>query len=150
MKKTTEERFWEKVDKSGSCWNWTASIYSNGYGKFSVDRNTVRAHRFSYELKHGQIPANLVIMHSCDNRLCVNPAHLSVGTQFDNVQDMIVKSRQTVGSARKDSKLTEAKILEIRAKYSSETYSQKDLADEYGVAQMTICNIVRRAVWKHI
>lgn len=97
-----EERFWAKVDKSDpdGCWIWTASTFTdrNGYGKFNaaippVSNKTVYAHRFSYEMTNGPIPDGLFVLHKCDNPPCVNPAHLHLGTQADNMREMVERGR---------------------------------------------------------
>lgn len=94
------ERFWLRVDKANGCWNWTGAISDTGYGSFTGDGGVdVSAHRFSYQLHNGPIPAGLVICHNCDNRACVNPAHLFLGTQQDNVDDMMKKGRYVSGQA---------------------------------------------------
>lgn len=99
--KTTKQRFWSKVDRNGPahpelgtrCWVWTASTAA-GYGNFCVRRPlNVGSHRFSWELSNGPIPEGLWVLHRCDNRRCVNPAHLFLGTAKDNVRDMIAKGR---------------------------------------------------------
>ena len=79
-----EGRFWSKVEKTSSCWNWIGAIGSAGYGNFGIDNRTYRAHRVSYEWLHGPIPAGLVIDHLCRNKRCVNPDHLEPVTDRVN------------------------------------------------------------------
>lgn len=106
-KRPLEERFWEKVQKTDDCWLWTGTKNRRGYGGFHVTtpsgRKTARAHRLSYEMHHRcSVPLGMEVMHSCDNPLCVNPAHLSVGTKADNMQDAARKGRVcTIGKSRK-------------------------------------------------
>lgn len=90
-------RFWSKVNKTEGCWLWTAGRFSNGYGVFYNGKSNTRAHRFSWALEHGEVPENLYVLHRCDNRRCVNPAHLFLGTAADNAIDMVNKGRSTRG-----------------------------------------------------
>lgn len=152
-----QDRFWQRVDKNGpnGCWNWTGAVNvaSGGYGviggKFYGERlvpigGAILAHRVSWMMANGNMPQSSdyhgwVVMHTCDNRLCVNPAHLMLGTQRANVHDMIAKKRDVrvpgkVGAAHKRAKLTDAQVAEIRAS----ELGTVDLAAKYGVQRSTI------------
>ncbi len=92
--RTLEERFWSKVDKSGECWIWTGATRTSGYGAFAVPPGRVRdAHRMSFELSGGEIPAGAFVCHHCDTPRCVRPGHLFIGTPADNTHDMVSKQR---------------------------------------------------------
>lgn len=92
---TTEDRFFSKIDKNSEngCWIWTGSKVSNRYGGMLVGHKHMLAHRYSYELHKGKIENDLYVCHKCDNGFCVNPDHLFLGTQKDNMCDMIKKGR---------------------------------------------------------
>jgi hypothetical protein len=89
------KRFWDKVEKTNTCWNWTGAKRS-GYGVIKINHKLISTHRFSYELHNGSIPNGLLVCHSCDNSLCVNPEHLFIGTYSDNMKDCRDKGRLIV------------------------------------------------------
>lgn len=101
--KPLAERFWEKVRKSDGCWEWTGSRNAAGYGKLSegaAGSPRLRAHRVSWELANGPVPAGLWVLHRCDNPPCVRPDHLWLGTRLDNMQDCARKGRINTHAAR--------------------------------------------------
>lgn len=86
-------RFYNKVNKTNSCWLWTGSLTGNGYGKINIDKKYISTHRLAWELVNGPIPEGMHICHTCDTRLCVNPEHLFLGTPKDNAMDREQKGR---------------------------------------------------------
>ncbi len=144
------ERFESKFNKTDKCWNWQKYKDSDGYGTFYMDKKFISAHRASYILYKGPILKDLLVLHSCDNRACVNPDHLWLGTAKDNSDDMVSKNRQTKGSNCHDSKLTEKQVLEIREKYTGKRGDLTNLGKEYGIGKGRVFKIIKRLTWKHI
>lgn len=150
---TMEERFFNKINKTNSCWLWIASTMKRGYGQFRVAGKMLYAHRVSYELANGPIPDGLFVLHNCHVRSCVNPAHLRAGTAQENMDDMINAGRQVRvrGIRHGLAKLTEQDVLEIRAIYETVSgITQQQLADKYSVDRSAISEIVNRKRWSHI
>jgi hypothetical protein len=147
------ERFWEKVHKAGKdeCWLWTASTDREGYGDLSVrisgKRGHLRAHRYSWELANGPIPKGLCVLHDCDNPPCVNPRHLFLGTNLDNIKDRENKGRGSKGDRHYRAKLTSDQVTSIRTEHAS-GISQLTLAKKYGMGKTTIWAIVHHHTWK--
>jgi len=140
MRRDLTERFWEKVDRSGDCWIWTASVMKNGYGCIRIDKKTTRAHRVAYELTKGPIPEGLLLRHTCDNRRCVNPAHLVPGTFKDNVKDALDRGRHRVGERDPKAKLSNLDVANIRVALAA-GITGRSLARRYKVDETTISQI---------
>ena len=173
-------RFWAKVNKDGPmmphmetpCWAWTAYIGLHGYGNFKIRQKFFKAHRASWMIHNGGIPHNgsyhgICVCHRCDNRACVNPDHLFLGTQTDNILDMQSKGRGVQlcgdkhvsrlhpellprGESHGRAKLTALQVGEIRAIYASGGFAQRKLAAKFGVATTLISSIILRKIWRHI
>lgn len=130
---TPHERFWNHVTKGNGCWEWSGALEREGYGKLWLTGNrTALAHRLSWEIHHGEVPRDDVL-HRCDNRLCVNPDHLFLGTQADNVHDMVAKERHR-------RKLSAAQVEEVQRLLELGEL-QRVLAERFGVSQAAISKI---------
>lgn len=155
-----EEKFHSKytINEDTGCWEWTDHINAaTGYGSIHLKtpkRKTYRAHRFSYALYNGPIPKGKIVMHTCDNRACVNPGHLVLGTQRDNIRDMLDKGRNGYtglpGSKHHKAKLTESDVILIRNRYRSGKCTHASLATEFGVNEKSIEHIVSGRTWRHV
>jgi hypothetical protein len=143
------KRFIEKFTVGDGCWEWQRSLAPNGYGRFGVGGRKDGmgyAHRVSWSLFRGEIPKGLCVLHRCDNRKCVNPKHLFVGTLGDNNRDCVAKGRNSRGSDRPNAKLDLNKAHQIRKKYR--TVSIDKLADEYGVSRNAIFQVASGRTWR--
>lgn len=150
IKRPPEERFWEKVNKTEICWEWMGYRDRTGYGSFGyAHQHNKMAHRYSWEIHFGEIPQGLKVLHHCDNPPCVRPDHLFVGTQIDNINDMMSKGRKAVGVDSGVAKLTEDQVKYI-LNYPWRRKLHKELAAELGVAVTTVNHVRRRKSWKHI
>lgn len=137
--------FVEPVTESG-CWFWMGAIHKkSGYGAFSIRNANYLAHRLAFTLFKGPIPEGMQVLHHCDIRCCVNPAHLFLGTHQDNMDDMVNKCRKAIGS-RVHNKLNDDSVREIR----SSTERQQALASKHGVTQAMVSCVKLRKSWKHL
>jgi hypothetical protein len=162
MRGTLVERFWAKVDKSagpGGCWLWMASTNNTGYGQTWKDGHKAKAHRIAWEFCLGPIPTGMLVCHHCDNPICVNPAHLFLGTVADNARDMAAKGRSAFqahperaphGERHWGAKLTETQVGAIRSAYAEGGVTQQELSLRYGVNESAINEIIHRKAWKHV
>lgn len=132
------------------CWNWLGEIGNNGYGRLEIANVSYLAHRLSYVLAYGTIDPDLVVMHSCDNRRCVNPAHLSLGTHADNNRDAFTKGRLQKGELNGRAKLSTSQVLDIKRAWSSGAASMTQLAYRHGVLLPCISRILSGKRWRHV
>ena len=147
---TMEQRFWKKVDKTDSCWQWTGS--TNGkYGKIRCEDQgpLLYAHRYSYLLHYGDYDQSMQVCHHCDNPLCVRPDHLFLGTHADNMADRQAKGRQSRGSDRPAAKLSEHDVSMIKWALDAGVRGNK-LAELFGVTPALISYIKVGKGWSHV
>lgn len=148
------DRFNSKVDIRGpnDCWNWTAYKIPTGYGQYWADGTMKSSHRIAWEIANGPIPDGMFVCHKCDNKTCVNPNHLFLGSHQDNMKDRNSKGRQAklTGILNGQSKLTEEQVLAIRSFYATGSYTQTELGERFGVSHQQIGYIVNRKLWTHI
>lgn len=144
------ERFEKKIGNMDDCWQWEGSKSNLGYGHFFMRGKLEQAHRASWKIYKGIIPKGKCVCHTCDNRLCVNPKHLWLGTQADNVKDMMMKGRGIKATPEKNgsAKLTWDKVEKIRNLYKTGNYYYKDLANMFNVCESQIKRINNYWSWK--
>jgi hypothetical protein len=149
------ERFWSRVRKGDGCWDWTGMIGDVGYGQMSVNGRQERTHRLSWLLAHGAMPPRGVyVLHRCDNRRCVRPDHLFLGTHRENIADMIAKGRGSkpprhVGDSHPQAKITAAIASDLRRRVAAGE-KQAALAREVGISKSAMCAIVKRHIWREV
>jgi len=160
-------RFWSRVVRceGDGCWIWQGRREEKmGYGRFLFGEGSLYAHRISYHLTVGPIPRGLCVCHRCDNPPCVNPDHLFLGTQKDNIADAITKGRQAKGlthgsvthpglhrgEKNPSAKLTEVEVSQIRALVRGFRITKGDVGRLYGVTGQMVGAISRRRAWGHL
>ena len=168
-----KRRFWKKVCKTDDCWEWTSCLNNRGYGRFrnpllSTKQKRTFAHRFSWELAYGAVPNNLLVLHRCDNRKCVRPDHLFLGTFQDNAIDCVEKGRhQAIANpecylrGEEMSKRLRGRIVppimigkkitrEHAEKIRKSSKSARALAREYSLHESSIYKIRKGEMWAHL
>ena len=148
-----KQRFWAKVDVRGDdeCWPWTAAINANGYGSFRLQGKIQTASRIAWMITHGDIPNGpgahgTCVLHRCDNRICQNPAHLFLGSNDDNMRDMVAKGRARTRHGEENgwARLTQAQVSYIR---SHTELSSRRLGTMFGISHQHILRIRHNRAW---
>lgn len=152
--------FWQKVNKDGpvhpvvgQCWSWSGMVDKlSGYGYLKNKYVRKSAHRWSWTIHFGEIPGDQGILHHCDNRVCVNPSHLFLGTNVENTADMVSKNRQAKGETQHSAKLTDEIVMYVRSIHVSghPEYGCKALAKLFEVSRITMRRVLNRETWKHL
>lgn len=147
----TADSFWSNVTRSPTCWLWIGFRNGGGYGRLEFGGRKQLAHRVAWQLTNGHIPHGKCVCHHCDTPACVNPTHLFVGTQSENIWDGSRNGRliRPMGSEHHHSTLTEDVVRAIRMEHTSGV-RQCDLVRKYGVRKANVSLIVRRVAWKHV
>lgn len=137
-----------EIDPANGCWIWQRALTTRGYGQMRRDRKSKMAHRASYEFFVGPIPNGLVACHTCDNRACINPKHIFLGTQKENLEDMVEKGRSLRGPVSHKAKLTLDQVISIKARFGKQ--SDLSIARAFGVGGETIRKIRLGETWKNV
>jgi hypothetical protein len=153
---SVEERFWRNVNKNtqSDCWEWVGTMQPNGYGRLSLGSQSdgvEGAHRISWRLHNkAEIPKGMHVMHSCDNRKCVNPSHLSVGTPKQNSQDMIAKGRKVIASpvGNDNGKAIINPDIVRQIRQSNESHAA--LARKFGISPNCVRGVRIGRTWSHV
>ncbi len=152
--KSLDEVLGKTIPGPNGCIDWNGSLTSGGYGNLKWEGRTVRAHRLVFQLMKGPIQDGLVVMHSCDRPVCVNPDHLSVGTMLDNCIDRDSKQRgghgHTPGELHGCSKLTESQVIEMRKLRATGDFTYYQLGEMFGVAYQTAHKACSGTTWCHL
>ena len=148
--RAAESRFHASYEQRGpdECWDWRGMKFRNGYGRFFVARTSITAHRAMRVLQSGPIPREIEVCHSCDNRACVNPGHLFLGTRKDNATDKVRKNRQArqFGEDNPSAKLTPADVEKVLRSEQP----HRSLARRLGVSERLVRQIRKGQIWQRV
>lgn len=153
-RKTLEQRIESRIISRKDC--WITDLASKQYPTIRVNGNKKLLSRVMYEICNGEIPEGMLVCHKCDNPGCVNPSHLFLGTQQDNMTDMVSKGRSNKtkgfkrGSENSQSKLTEEQVIEIKSLLAEGNLSQPKIANLFCISRSTVQAIKESKVWRHI
>jgi hypothetical protein len=150
----TPEQFLARVepDANSGCWLWACGLTSDGYGTAQHTKKTLLAHRVSWMLHHGEIPAGHSVCHKCDTPACVNPAHLFTATQAENMADMRAKGRadRKHGARNGRAKLSNDQAMEILTLSKMGLFSKSEIARSYGVAPSSVARVINGETFSHL
>lgn len=139
----------DRMQKTDTCWLWKGAV-KNKYGKAVYRQKEWLAHRLSYEIHKGAIPEGLLVRHTCDNPLCVNPEHLLLGTHQDNSDDKLARNRQLRGMSINTNVLCAAEVRQLLDLTKSGMFSLRKLASLYNIHHSTVYDLVSGRTWKHL
>jgi len=144
-----QERIEQHIISKDGCWITDLSS-PRGYPRIGYNHKTRKVSRIMFELHKGEIPQGMFICHKCDNRGCVNPEHLFLGSHEDNMADMVRKNRQAKGSNQGSAKLTEEQVAEIKRLLAEGKLTQRQIGEMFGICQTHVSSIKLGTKWNHI
>lgn len=147
MSTSLNDRFEAKFQKSEGCWIWMSGLTTTGYGSFTIDNKSAKAHRVAYQIYVGPVPRGMHVLHRCDNRKCVNPHHLFLGTNQTNIDDKVSKGRQLKGERCRFTKLTADQVKEVFQLFTN-GLTKTAIAKKFNVSDVAIGKIIRGKSWK--
>ncbi len=138
--------YYTEPEPNTGCWLWVGALSTGGYGKIYLDNKYIAAHRASWVVHHGPIPNGLLVCHKCDVKLCINPEHLFLGTQKENIEDATRKGRMSHGEDRPTSKLKESQVVNI----FSDIRTASKIAAQYNITETAVYNIKAGRRWGYL